>query len=250
MPGPLTPFQSSGPFPRPLTVYEDHSLLVVVKPALVPAHPLSPFETGTLAHALVAAWPQVLQVGHKPLEPGLVHRLDLGTSGLMAVALTHQSWLQMKKDLAARKWRKTYQALIEGFISKPLSVSFPLAHDPTDERKMKIINGPGDYRRGRVYQAVTLVRPLSRYSDSTLVEVDLITGVTHQIRVHLAVQGLPLIGDTLYGSRLGERLGLPPGRIFLHAAGLSLPHPITRETVSCTAELPEDLQAVLDSLKY
>ena len=85
----------------------------------MPTHPLSPFETGTLANALVSHWPQIVGVGNKPLEPGLVHRLDKGTSGLLAVALEQTTWLQLKKDLGAKRWTKTYQALVEGVFSKP-----------------------------------------------------------------------------------------------------------------------------------
>ncbi|MBA4395167.1 MAG: hypothetical protein C0407_16580, partial [Desulfobacca sp.] len=225
LPGPLIPFQVSNPVPRPLVVFEDQSLLVVVKPGLVPTHPLSPFETATLANALIIYWPQLVGVGNKPLEPGLVHRLDNGTSGLLVVALNQKVWSQLKKDLAARRWHKTYRALVEGIISKPMPISLPLAHDPTDNRKMKCIRGTGDTHRGRVYRALTQVRPLTRHKDFTLVEVQLVTGVTHQIRAHLSSQGHPIIGDTLYGSLAGEKLGLPPGRFFLHAYQLSLSHP-------------------------
>jgi 23S rRNA pseudouridine1911/1915/1917 synthase len=249
IPGPLSPFQNSEDVARPLVVYEDQSLLVVVKPGLVPTHPLSPFESGTLAHALIANWPQLIEVGNKPLEPGLVHRLDQGTSGLLAVALTEQAWTQLKKDLGAGKWRKTYQALVDGIISESLTIALPLAHDPADDRKMKVVRGPEDPHRGRVYKALTKVRPLIQYRQTTLVEVQLITGVTHQIRVHLSVQGHPLIGDTLYGSKTSETLGLPPGRFFLHASALTLPHPLTGQTITCTSELPGDLQSVLSHLQ-
>jgi 23S rRNA pseudouridine1911/1915/1917 synthase len=249
IPGPLSPFQTADPVPRPLVVFEDQFLLVSVKPGLVPTHPLSPFETGTLANALTAYWPQLVGVGNKPLEPGLVHRLDSGTSGLLVVARTQEAWDQLKKDLAARRWQKTYRALIEGIISEPRTISLPLAHDPTDNRKMKVIRGPGEPHRGRVYRALTQVQPLTPYKNTTLVEVQLITGVTHQIRTHLSFQGHPIIGDTLYGSQASEQLGLPPGRFFLHAYQLSLPHPITGEKIICTSEIPQDLQRVLSLIK-
>lgn len=245
IPGPLSPFQDSVQVPRPLVVFEDQSLLIVVKPGLIPTHPLSPFETGTLANALISTWPQLIGVGNKPLEPGLVHRLDNGTSGLLAIALTNEAWLQLKKDLTARRWKKTYRALVDGTILEPMPISLPLAHDPADDRKMKVVRGREETYRGRVYRAVTQVRPLIRYKNYSLIEVQLITGVTHQIRAHLSSQGHSIVGDTLYGSRSGEKLGLLPGRFFLHAHYLSLPHPFTREEITCTAELPEDLQRVL-----
>ena len=132
----------------------------------MPTHPLSPFETGTLANILVTHWPQMVGVGNKALEPGLVHRLDSGTSGLLVVALKQAVWERLKKDLGARKWEKTYQALIEGVFPKPMTISLPLAHDPSDDRKMKVIRSPGDKRRGRVYRAITQVRPLKRFKNS------------------------------------------------------------------------------------
>jgi 23S rRNA pseudouridine1911/1915/1917 synthase len=246
-PGPLDPFQNPAQEARPLIAYEDQALLIVVKPGLIHTHPLNHFERGTMVQTLAAYWPRILKVGNKPLEPGLVHRLDHGTSGLLAVALTPQAWVRLKKDLAAGKWRKTYRALVSGVISETLTLSRPLAHDPQDERKMKVLQGSGDPRRGRAYKAITTIRPLTRYPKATLVDIDLITGVMHQIRVHLSAQGHPLIGDALYGSPYGQELGLPPGRFFLHASELSLPHPITRKPITLFAEIPEDLQKVLNA---
>jgi len=249
IPGPLSPFPVPDQVPRPPVFFQDQALLVIEKPGSVPTHPLSPFEKGTLANALVSHWPQIIGVGNKPLEPGLIHRLDSGTSGLLVVALSREVWIQLKKDLVAKKWNKIYRALIEGTLQNPITISLPLAHDPADKRKMKVIRVPRDTCRGRVYPAVTQVFPLTGYKNFTLVEVQLVTGVTHQIRTHLAFQGHPVVGDTLYGSKFGQELDLPSGRFFLHAYHLSLPHPFTREQISCTAGLPEDLQGVLSQLK-
>jgi 23S rRNA pseudouridine1911/1915/1917 synthase len=249
IPGPLSPFPVQNQAPRPSILFEDPALVIVDKPGLMPTHPLSPFESGTLANLLVSHWPQIVGVGNKTLEPGLVHRLDKGTSGLLAVALKQSAWEQLKKDLGTRKWEKTYQALIEGVFPNPITISLPLAHDPSDNRKMKVIRGPGDRRRGRIYQALSQVRPLKRFKEFTLVEVRLITGVTHQIRIHLSSQGHPVAGDTLYGSKRSPALGLPLNRFFLHACSLSLPHPITRKKIACSSELPEDLQRVLSRLE-
>lgn len=247
--GPLSPYPIPDQTPRPSILFEDQSMVIVDKPGLMPTHPLSPFENGTLANILVSHRPQIVGVGTKTLEPGLVHRLDKGTSGLLVVALKQEAWDRLKKDLGARKWEKTYQALVEGIFPKPMTISLHLAHDPGDDRKMKIICGPGDKRRGRIFQALTQVRPIKRFKEFTLVEVKLITGVTHQIRVHLSSQGHPLAGDTLYGSKRSQDLGLSLNRFFLHACSLSLPHPITRKKIACSSELPEDLQGVLNSLE-
>jgi 23S rRNA pseudouridine1911/1915/1917 synthase len=248
IPGPLSPFPIPDIVPKPYVAFEDHGLLVIEKPGLMPTHPLSPFETGTLANALVYFWPQIVGVGNKPLEPGLVHRLDNGTSGLLAVALEEETWRQMKKDLSAKRWRKIYWALVEGTIRRPMRISLPLAHDPSDDRKMKGIRTPSDTRRGRIYQAVTLISPIKSYKDYTLIEIQLVTGVTHQIRAHLSFQGHPVVGDILYGSTWGKKLGLALNRFFLHARQLSLPHPITRERITCISELSDDLNKVLSRL--
>ena len=154
IPGPLSPYPVPDQAPRPSILFEDQALVIVDKPGLMPTHPLSPFESGTLANLLVSHWPQIMGVGNKALEPGLVHRLDKGTSGLLVVALKQAAWEQLKKDLGARKWEKTYQALIEGVFPNPMTISLPLAHDPSDDRKMKVISGPGDRNDG-----VGFIRP-------------------------------------------------------------------------------------------
>jgi 23S rRNA pseudouridine1911/1915/1917 synthase len=248
IPGPISPFLIPEQVPKPSVAFEDHALLIIEKPGLTPTHPLGPFETGTLANALVYFWPRILGVGNKPLEPGLVHRLDNGTSGLLAVALKQDTWSQMKKDLSSKRWEKTYWALVEGTIRKPMRISLPLAHDPSDNRKMKGILTPNDTHRGRIYQAVTQISPMKSYQDHTLVEIQLVTGVSHQIRAHLSFQGHPVVGDILYGSTSGKELGLSSNRFFLHAKQISLPHPITRERITCIAELSDDLQKVLSGL--
>jgi 23S rRNA pseudouridine1911/1915/1917 synthase len=250
LPGTLSLFPVPDQVPRPSVIFEDQTLLILEKPGLVATHPLSPFETGTLVNALVFHWPRLIGIGTKSLEPGLVHRLDKGTSGLLVVALEQVSWLQLKKDLGAKRWRKTYRALVEGTISKSMTISLPLAHDPTDDRKMKGILKPADTRRGRIFKAITQVRPIKGFKQHTLVETQLITGVTHQIRAHLSFQGHPVVGDTLYGSKSGQTFGLPLNRFFLHAYQLSLPHPMTREQITCSSNFPKDLQRVLSRLKY
>ncbi len=245
LPRPLTPFPLSDQAPRPFIIFEDQTLLIIEKPGLMPTHPLSPFESGTLINTLVFHWPQLIGVGTKTLEPGLVHRLDTGTSGLLVVALEQASWLQLKKDLGAKKWTKTYQALVEGTFPEPATISLPLAHDPTDDRKMKGILKKNDRRRGRIFQAITRVHPIKIFKRHTLVEIQLITGVTHQIRAHLSFHGHPVVGDALYGAKSGQELGLPLNRFFLHASALSLPHPITGKQITFSAELPQDLNRVL-----
>ncbi|MEW6188246.1 MAG: pseudouridine synthase, partial [Thermodesulfobacteriota bacterium] len=247
-------------------------LLILEKPGLIPTHPLNPFETGTVANALMALFPQIGGVGGKPFEPGLVHRLDRGTSGLLALAMNEKSWTQMKEDLTRRRWKKTYWALVEGVLNGAKTISLPLAHDPGNNQKMKVIRSEKDKRRGRVYQALTRVRPQKVFKNHTLVEIDLISGVTHQIRAHLSAVGHPLVGDILYGAHPPDHSPdyptdfspdhppddppsdptdlplLPPGRFFLHAGRLSLPHPMTREPKTFSTPFPQDLRRVLSHL--
>ena len=249
LPGPFDPFPRPDSSFVPPVLFEDQTLLIVDKPGLVPSQPLTPFETGTLANYLIACRPELKGLGNKPLEPGLVHRLDTGTSGLMAIAKTQEAWVRLKKDLANRRWQKTYLALVQGRVDEPATLSFPLAHDRLDPRRMIIIRGPSDPHRGRVYQAVTRIRPKENFPLHTLIEADLITGVTHQIRVHLAALNRPIVGDSLYGLQAEDALGLPAGRHFLHAFHLTLPHPIHRKKISFTADLPPDLRKILTTLR-
>lgn len=245
LPAPLAEVPLPDPEVPLSIVYEDPELLILAKPGLLPTHPLDPFEKGTLVNALRAVFPRIQGVGDRLLEPGLVHRLDRGTSGLLAVTLTQTSWNQAKKDLAARKWEKTYKALVRGRVETPLFIDLPLAHDPKDEGKMKVVSPEDRKIRGRPYPALTRIRPLKVFPDHTLVEIDLVTGVTHQIRVHLAWAGHPLVGDERYGGPPAPLYGLPEGRFFLHAARLSLPHPKTGQKMSFALPLPEDLKGVV-----
>jgi 23S rRNA pseudouridine1911/1915/1917 synthase len=246
LPGPLevVPVPESA---RDLTIiYQDKDLIAVDKPGLVPTHPLSPFETGTLANALVSRFPELVGVGPKALESGLVHRLDTGTSGILVAGRTPGAWSQLKQDLARRLWNKKYLALIPGII-EPKGVTLPLAHHPTDRRRMVALKDRKDPHRGRIFPAETRFRVLKRFRDFCLLEADLITGVTHQIRVHLAELGHPVVGDPLYGKESSTVLDLAPGRLFLHAAAVELLHPVTREKLLFQSGLPEDLLKFLSS---
>ena len=247
LPGPLEVF----PVPesaRNLTIiYQDKDLIIVDKPALVPTHPLSPFETGTLANTLVSRFPELNGVGPKALEAGLIHRLDTGTSGILVVGRNLVAWSQLKQDLARRLWSKKYLALVAGII-EPKLVTLPLAHHPTDRRRMVALKDQRDPHRGRIFPAETRFRVLKRFRYFCLLEAELITGVTHQIRVHLAESGHPVVGDPLYGKERPPAFDLAPGRLFLHAAVVELLHPVTRKKLLFQSGLPEDLQGVMSSL--
>ncbi|MBI5583284.1 MAG: RluA family pseudouridine synthase [Deltaproteobacteria bacterium] len=228
--------------------YQDPDLLVVDKPGLIPTHPLKVWERGTLANGLVSRFPELRGVGPEPLEPGLVHRLDTGTSGLLLVARQAEARERLKKDLARRRWTKKYLALVRGRLEREETITAPLAHHPGDRKKMMTVSADSPPPRGRVYRAETRVRPRQHWPEATLVEVDLVTGVMHQIRVHLAGRGYPVIGDRLYGPENDAVSPLATGRHFLHAHFISFDQPLTGERLSCSSPLPDDLQEALASL--
>ncbi len=217
-------------------VYEDEWLLVVAKPAGLVVHPAPGHPGGTLVNALLA------RVG-RPLpgddeRPGIVHRLDAGTSGLMIVALEERALERLREMMAAREVSRTYLALVEGVPPASATIDAPIGRSPRHRKKMAVIAGGRD--------AMTDVRRLETLPDTALVEARPRTGRTHQIRVHLSEAGYPIVGDRVYGRdrRLGAALGLE--RPFLHAAGLSFRHPITGADVELSEPLPADLERALE----
>jgi 23S rRNA pseudouridine1911/1915/1917 synthase len=244
--------QSAVPLPDPSvkfsTIYQDQDLLVIDKPGGIPSHPLKVWEKGTLANALVGTYPELQGIGTNPLEPGLVHRLDKGTSGILVVGKNRLSWERLKQDLTGRRWNKKYLALVSGIIAPEGVIRQALAHHSGDRSRMMIVRDSEEPHRGRIFPAETRFRIVKSYQAFCLLEVDLITGVTHQIRVHLAGKGHPVLGDVLYEVVGAPTLGLAPGRIFLHAAGVELFHPTTRERLFFRSDLPDDLAGVLNIL--
>lgn len=229
-------------------LYEDPDLLIVDKPGLIPSHPHRAWEKGTLANGLTSLFPESAGLGASPLEAGLIHRLDTGTSGLLVAARNPEAWARLTHDLARRLWEKKYLALVQGVLLGEEIITVPLAHHPGDRKKMIGVSDRGTRPRGRVYRAETRIRSRRQWPGVSLIEAELITGVTHQIRVHLAGCGHPVMGDRLYGPADDPFPGLPEGRHFLHAWSIALPHPLRREKLVCTSSLPADLQRVLDSL--
>jgi 23S rRNA pseudouridine1911/1915/1917 synthase len=219
-------------------VYEDDDLLVVDKPAGMVVHPAPGNWSGTLVNALVGRG-GALAAGGGEERPGLVHRLDKETSGLLVVAKTEQAHRTLSAALAARTIRRRYAALCWGHLPQErVGVDAPLARDPRDRQRMAIVPG------GKVART-TFVR-VARFDSVDLVRAHLHTGRTHQIRVHLASLGHPVVGDDTYGGGGGRRLAaLPPRRHFLHAAWLRLPHPVTGALLELRSPLPDDLRASL-----
>jgi 23S rRNA pseudouridine1911/1915/1917 synthase len=218
----------------PLAVrFEDEHLLVVDKPAGVVTHPSAGHRTGTLVHGLLA---RAIAGGDDPTRPGIVHRLDRDTSGLLVVARSPRAHRRLQRLLRERRVDRRYLALVHGPAPPALTISRPVGRDPRARTRMST-SAPA----GR--QAVTHVRRLEEIGPYALVEARLETGRTHQIRVHLEAEGMPVAGDPVYGRRRDE-LGV--GRQFLHAARLSFPHPETGEPIEVESPLPPDLAAALE----
>ena len=191
-------------------LYVDRRVVIVDKPAGMPCHPLVPGEGGTALDAVAALHPDVATASPDPREGGLLHRLDTGTSGALAFARDDVTWHELRAAFAHEDVDKGYLAVVHGRVARALDVATAIAHDPRDPRRM-IIDGQG---RG----ARTAVRPLACHDDVTLVDVTAHGGRRHQVRVHLASVGHPLVGDVLYGAAACDL-----GHHALHAHRLALP---------------------------
>jgi len=219
-------------------IYEDDVLLVVDKPAGMVVHPALGHPTGTLVNAVLAHCPQVADVGGLE-RAGIVHRLDKDTSGLILIAKDEATRAALQRQFKHRQVTKTYLALVEDQVQPREGViEAPVGRDKRQRKRMAVV------RSGR--QARTTYRAVEYFADHTLLEVRPYTGRTHQVRVHLAWLGYPIVGDGVYGRR---RQRLLRDRHFLHAARLRFTHPATGEEVEFKAPLPPELAAVLKRLR-
>jgi 23S rRNA pseudouridine1911/1915/1917 synthase len=216
-------------------VYQDNDLLVVDKPAGLTVHPSPGRPSGTLVNALLALYPDLPGIGGEQ-RPGIVHRLDKDTSGLIMVAKTEHAHQDLSRQLKERLIKKGYLALVHGRIkTKEGVIDAPIARDQRHRKRMAVLSW------GR--HARTQYRVLWQSEKYTLVESSPETGRTHQIRVHLAHLGHPLVGDTLYG---GKNLGIP--RHFLHAHKLGFTHPVSGQWLEFQSPLPDELCRLLESM--
>lgn len=249
------PPKDFSPLPDPsvaVTVrYEDAAVAVVDKPAGMATHPLRPDELGTLANGLVVRFPETAAVGYRPREPGVLHRLDTDTSGLIVVARTKAAFETLRESMRAGQVNKRYLALVEGRIAAEGSIEVPLVPHRKDPKRVEAVTEHVRLRAGtKTYPALTYYRPVRPLGDYTLVEVELESAFRHQVRVHLATLGHPLVGDTLYrGPVLPADLGVTLERHFLHASEVVFPHPVTGVEVRVTSPLPDDLAAVVGRLR-
>jgi 23S rRNA pseudouridine1911/1915/1917 synthase len=224
-------------------VYEDDDLLIIDKPSGLVVHPSPGHADGTLVNALLAhggggSWGGIAGVQ----RPGIVHRLDRDTSGLLMVARTDRAQASLMAQLKARRIKKTYLALVQGNVAAALGrIDAPIGRDPKHRTRMAVVAD------GR--PSVTGYRVRERFADWTLLELDLVTGRTHQIRVHLDAIGHPVAGDPAYGTGTSRRGPAGLGRLFLHAWRLELTAPSDGRLIRATAPLPGELESVLTHLR-
>ena len=231
----------------PLDVlYQDADLVVINKPAGMVVHPGAGHESGTLVNALLHHVTDLSGIGGE-LRPGIVHRLDKGTSGVMVVAKHDAAHQELARQFHDREVEKQYIALVWGLVQQRKRIDIPIGRDPVHREKIST-------RARRARSAVTRVTWARHVPGLSLLRVAIATGRTHQIRVHLNAIGHPIVGDSLYGGvhrrvahelRAVQRLDRP----FLHAERLAFHHPRTGEPLEFTAPLPDDLRLVLEEIE-
>ncbi|MFQ5683073.1 MAG: RluA family pseudouridine synthase [Candidatus Binatia bacterium] len=229
-------------------LYEDASVLVLDKPAGMPTHGFSGRETNTLANFLAANRPSLCSLGRSRWEPGLVHRLDRDTSGILLVAKTPKAFEHLRSQFRCGLIKKRYWTVVLGKTNEEQIVNYPLTHDRKDPQKMKVVMKKGlKQKGGRRWNALTRFRTLGYSQGYSLLQVEISTGVTHQIRVHLESIGHPLVGDPLYGRDQPDPFGL--GRQLLHAFHLGFCHPVSGRNMAVESPLPATFKMILNRLE-
>ena len=249
VPEPVDPVPQPEALPLPI-LYQDADLIVVDKPAGMVVHPAAGHDSGTLVNALLHHVDDLSGIGGEK-RPGIVHRLDRGTSGLMVVAKNDRAHEELSRQFREREVEKEYIALTWGEVMAGRRIDTAIGRDPANRKKMS--SEPARIRRSR--EAVTRIVGAEHFGRVlTLAQVAIHTGRTHQIRVHLSAIGHPIVGDPLYGG-VHRRV---PGDIravthldrpFLHAARLAFAHPTDKRRMEFESELPDDLQRVLDDVR-
>ena len=219
-------------------VYEDDNLLVINKPQGMVVHPAPGNYTGTLVNALLYHCKDSLSAINGVVRPGIVHRIDKETSGLLVVAKDNQSHIELSKQIKSKKALRSYWALVNGKVKENGTVNAPIARHPKDRKKMAVVQGGRD--------AVTHYNVIEEFDSYTLLECVLETGRTHQIRVHMAHIGHSIVGDKTYGQKK-EKFNLE-GQL-LHAKTLGFDHPIKGQEMKFTSEIPQYFENVLTVLR-
>jgi 23S rRNA pseudouridine1911/1915/1917 synthase len=245
IPEPVEPAVQAEDLPLQI-VYEDRDLVVIDKPAGMVVHPAAGHARGTLVNALLHHVGDLSGIGGER-RPGIVHRLDRGTSGLLVVAKHDRAHEALARQFRDREVEKEYVALVWGVVQAGRRIDAPIGRDAANRKRMSA-------RARRSREAVTRITRAEALDGMTLAHVAIYTGRTHQIRVHLSAIGHPIVGDALYGG-LRRRV---PGRLravkqlerpFLHAVRLAFRHPADGRRIELTSPLPDDLQQVLDTLR-
>jgi len=221
-------------------VYEDDNIVVINKPAGMVVHPAPGHDTGTLVHAVLGGLDDLEGIGGE-LRPGIVHRLDKDTSGLIVVAKNETAHRWLQEQFKLRQVEKVYLALVDGKPPTPVGrIEAAIARDPSHRKKMAIVS------EGRGRPAVTEYRVVKDFAAHSLIEAHPLTGRTHQIRLHLAFLNCPIVGDRIYGKKNPT---VEIDRHFLHARQLTLVLPGEHEKRTFNAPLPEELEEVLSRIK-
>jgi 23S rRNA pseudouridine1911/1915/1917 synthase len=250
IPAPVDPVPQAEALPLPI-LYQDSDLIVVDKPAGMVVHPAAGHASGTLVNALLHHVDDLSGIGGEK-RPGIVHRLDRGTSGLLVVAKNDAAHEELSRQFREREVEKEYVALVWGEVMAGRRIDAPIGRDPSNRKKM---SAEPSKRERRSREAVTRIVRAEHFGRTlTLANVAIHTGRTHQIRVHLSAIGHPIVGDPLYG---GVHRRVPGDlravthldRPFLHAARLAFTHPSDERRMEFTSTLPDDLQRVLDELR-
>ena len=226
-------------------IYEDSELIVVNKPSGMVVHPAVGNESGTLVNALLYHCKDTLSGINGVVRPGIVHRIDMDTSGLLVVAKTDEAHLFLSSLLKEHGIKRTYHAILTGHLREARgTISAPIARHPQDRKKMAVVQG------GR--EAITHYEVIKEYPSFTYAKMNLETGRTHQIRVHTSYIGHPIIGDTAYGGGKTQFERAHAKHLdgqCLHARELSFPHPKTKEIMHFECELPDNFKALLNILE-
>jgi len=239
IPAPTLPALQAEQIPLDI-IFENDDLLLVNKPAGMVVHPSVGHYTGTLVHAALGHSPDMEGIGGE-VRPGVVHRLDKDTSGLILLAKNDAAHQQLQRQFKDRSVEKVYLALVDGRPPTPSGrIEAPIGRDPRHRKRMAVVHA------GKGREAITIYHTIESFSEHSLLEVHPKTGRTHQIRVHLAFINCPVVGDREYGRR---RPTLPIERQFLHAASLALKLPGEATSSSFETSLPSELEVVLDDLR-
>ena len=225
-------------------IYEDEHIIIINKPPKMIVHPAAGYKSGTLINALIYRCGKLASIG-APLRPGIVHRLDKDTSGIIVIAKDDAAYLNLCKQFKERKVEKYYLALLYGTLKKDKEeINTPIGRAIADRKKMSTKT-----RKGK--EAVTQFEVIKRFKSATMVKIKIITGRTHQIRVHFAASGHPVLGDKIYGKKIAIKFAqrtINFSRQMLHAQSLKFKHPVDGSPLEFTTPIPKDIETAIKEL--